>query len=82
MLVARGDADGAARLLEGFLQKHPAFEGTYITLAKIYLAAGGTAKAIAVLERLLQRNPEPSGTGDPRLDPLKIDTPSVLTGMG
>ena len=37
--------------------KAPAFEGTYLTLAKLHLSNGQTAQGLAVLERLLQRNP-------------------------
>ena len=57
MLVARGETDAATRLLEAFLETEPAFENTYLTLAKIHLSAQRRREAIAVLERLLQRNP-------------------------
>ena len=57
VLVARGQPDEAIRLLEGFLEKHPEFEGTYVTLAKIYLAGARKREGLQVLERLLQRNP-------------------------
>ena len=57
VLVARGQPDDAVRLLEEFLETHPEFEDTYITLAKIYLTTDRAARALAVLERLLQRNP-------------------------
>jgi hypothetical protein len=39
------------------LGKTPQFESTYVTLAKIHLSANRTREGIAVLERLLQRNP-------------------------
>jgi len=57
VLVARGQPDDAIRLLEAFLQTHPEFENTYITLAKIYLATDRQREGLAVIERLLQRNP-------------------------
>ena len=55
--MARGRADEATRLLEGFIEKTPEFEGAYVTLAKIHLSADRTREGLAVLERLLQRNP-------------------------
>jgi Tfp pilus assembly protein PilF/peroxiredoxin len=57
VMVNRGQADAATRFLETFIAKTPAFEGTYVTLARIHLAAGRTREGLAVLERLLQRNP-------------------------
>ena len=57
VLVNRGQIGAATRLLEDFLVKAPAFEGTYVTLAKLHLSNGQTAQGLAVLERLLQRNP-------------------------
>ena len=57
VLVARGQADGAVAMLQTFLEKNPGFEGTYITLAKIYLSTQRLPQGLAVLERLLQRNP-------------------------
>ena len=57
MLVARGRADEAVALLSGFLEKHPEVEGTYVTLAKVYLGTDRRQEGLAVLERLLQRNP-------------------------
>ena len=57
VLVNRGRADEATRLLETFLAKVPAFEGTYVMLARIHLSSGRTREGLAVLERLLQRNP-------------------------
>jgi Tfp pilus assembly protein PilF len=57
VLVARGQDDAAVSLLQGFVDKTPQFESTYVTLAKIHLSANRTREGIAVLERLLQRNP-------------------------
>jgi Tfp pilus assembly protein PilF len=57
VLVNRGQTEAATKLLEAFLAKAPAFEGTYVTLAKLHLSNGQTAQGLAVLERLLQRNP-------------------------
>jgi Flp pilus assembly protein TadD/peroxiredoxin len=57
VLVARGQADEAVRLLDAFTEKASEFEGTYVTLAKIHLSAGRSREGLAVLERLLQRNP-------------------------
>jgi Tfp pilus assembly protein PilF/peroxiredoxin len=58
VLVARGDAAGAVSLLNTFLETHPAADGPHITLAKIHLSAGRKAEGIAVLERLVQRDPK------------------------
>ena len=57
VMVNRGQPEAATRLLEDFIAKVPAFEGTYVTLARIHLAAGRNREGLAVLERLLQRNP-------------------------
>jgi Tfp pilus assembly protein PilF len=57
VLVARGQTDAAIQLLDAFIAKTPQFEGTYITLAKIHLNANRSREALAVLEKLLQRNP-------------------------
>jgi Flp pilus assembly protein TadD len=57
VLVARGHADAAVSLLESFLQEAPHVEGAYVTLAKIHFSADRAREGIAVLERLLQRNP-------------------------
>jgi tetratricopeptide (TPR) repeat protein len=57
VLVARGQSAEAIRLLQGFLEANPGSENTYITLAKVYLAADRRRDALAVVERLLQRNP-------------------------
>jgi hypothetical protein len=43
--------------LEGFLEKNPGSENTYITLAKIYLTTHRRREGLQILERLLQRNP-------------------------
>jgi Flp pilus assembly protein TadD/peroxiredoxin len=56
--VARGDSEGAVRLLNTFLETHPAADGLHITLAKIHLSEGRQAEGIAVLERVLQRDPK------------------------
>ena len=58
MLVSRGQADAAVALLQDVLRRTPAYEGAYVTLAKIHFIAGRRQEAIAVLERLLQRNPK------------------------
>ena len=57
VLVTRGQVDDAIRLLTGFVEKSPEFENTYITLAKIYLTTNRRREGLAILERLLQRNP-------------------------
>ena len=57
VLVNRGQAEAATGLLASFIEQNPAFEGTYVTLARLHLAAGRTREGLAVLERLLQRNP-------------------------
>jgi len=58
VLAARGDSGGAVTVLQRLLQEEPAFEMTYVTLARIYLKAGQRREGIQVLERLLQRNPK------------------------
>ena len=60
------------RLLEGFLARDPAFENAYVTLAKIHLSRGDGTK-VAVLERLLQRNPDPPGSRILDIAALNID---------
>ena len=47
----------AISLLEGFLARVPQFEDAYVTLAKIHFKNNRPREGIAVLERLLQRNP-------------------------
>ena len=44
-------------LLQEFLEKNPASESTYLTLAKIYLASDRRREGLETIERLLQRNP-------------------------
>jgi predicted Zn-dependent protease len=44
-------------VLQKTLAENPAFEMTYVTLARIYLRTGRRREAIHVLEKLLQRNP-------------------------
>jgi hypothetical protein len=39
----------------------PKYEAAYVTLAKIHLSAGRSKEGIAVLERLLQVNPNHAG---------------------
>ena len=58
MLVAKGQTDAAVGLLRGVLKRTPQYEAAYVTLAKIHFSAGRTKEGIAVLERLLQRNPK------------------------
>ena len=58
VLAARGDSPGAIALLQRFLEKSPAFEPSYVTLAKIYLGGGRKREGTQVLELLLQRNPK------------------------
>ena len=57
VLVARRPGRGRDPAARGVPGQGPAFEGAYMTLAKIHLSAGRTARGLAVLERLLQRNP-------------------------
>ena len=57
MLVARGDTEKAVELLTGLLAASPAFETTYVTLAKVYLTTSRTREGLQVVEQLLQRNP-------------------------
>ena len=44
-------------LLERCFNGRPEYEAAYVTLAKIHFSAGRPKEGIAVLERLLQRNP-------------------------
>ena len=44
-------------LLLGVLETNPASESTYITLARVYLAADRRNEGLAIVDRLLQRNP-------------------------
>jgi predicted Zn-dependent protease len=39
------------------LKRTPEYEAAYVTLAKIYFSIGRTKEGVAVLEKLLQRNP-------------------------
>ena len=61
--VGVGIADGYTRTTNGrrpgvfAMQYGPGAENAYVTLAKIHLAQGRRREALAVLERLLQRNP-------------------------
>ncbi len=57
VLVGRGRPDDAIQLLQGFIDQLPKAEGQYLTLAKIYLATGRREEGLAVVSRLLQRNP-------------------------
>ena len=57
VLAARGEAEAAIAVLQRALEENPAFEMTYVTLARIHLRAGRQREGIQVLERLLQRNP-------------------------
>ena len=57
MLVSRGQADAAITLLDDLLKRQPSYESAYVTLAKIHFSVGHSKEAVAVLERLLQRNP-------------------------
>jgi Flp pilus assembly protein TadD len=57
VLVARGRPEAAITLLESFRQATPQYEGTYVTLAKIYFTTGHRAEAIASLQALLARHP-------------------------
>ena len=50
-----------SRLLEDALKRTPGYETGYVTLAKIYASAGRKTEAIAVLDRLLQRDPSHAG---------------------
>ena len=58
VLVARKQTKEAIGLLEDFIAKAPQFEGAYVTLAKIHFNADRPQEGIAVLQRLLQRNPK------------------------
>jgi len=49
--------DAAVDLLQGVLSRTPKYEAAYLTLAKIHLSAGRMNEGIAVLNRLLQLNP-------------------------
>jgi predicted Zn-dependent protease len=44
-------------LLQQLIQRTPAYEAAYVTLAKIFLTTDRPKDAVVVLERLLQRNP-------------------------
>jgi uncharacterized protein HemY len=44
-------------VLERLKKENPAFEATYLTLARIHLSLGKRREAAAALEQLLQRNP-------------------------
>ena len=57
VLVARGQSDQAIEMLQAFLERTPAYENAYLTLAKIYLAADRREEGLRVLDRLLARNP-------------------------
>ena len=57
VLMSHDGVDPAIRVLQQLLGVNPDFEMGYVTLAKIYYRAGRTSEAVAVLERLLQRNP-------------------------
>ena len=57
VLVARGEPDVAVGLLRAFLERSPGDEGTYVTLAKIYLGTDRRREGLKVVEQLLQRNP-------------------------
>jgi tetratricopeptide (TPR) repeat protein len=58
VLVSKRQADLAINLLEDFLKGNQESDGAYVTLAKIYFSLGRTKEGVAVLERLLQRNPK------------------------
>jgi predicted Zn-dependent protease len=45
-------------VLKRLLEQNPGFEMAYVTLAKVYLAAGRQREGTQVLELLLQRNPK------------------------
>ena len=45
-------------------RKNPAYENAYLTLAKIYLAAGRRAEGLQMLDRLLARNPSHAAARD------------------
>ena len=75
------DRRGDRRCSRRSWPRTPAFEGTYVTLAKIHLSAGQTAEGLAVLERLLQRNPThpvAPGTGCAQFDAAELMTWSDL----
>jgi len=57
VLVGRRDQDGAFRLLTAFLEAYPAYEGTYLTLAKLCLNMEKPLEARQFLQLLLRRNP-------------------------
>lgn len=58
VLGTSGRAADAIKLLQDSIQDDPAFEGSYLTLCKLHLAAENRRAATQVLERLLQRNPK------------------------
>ena len=58
--MSKGQTDAAVSLLESVLKQSPEYEAAYVTLAKIHFSAGRTKEGVAVLERLLQRNPKNS----------------------
>jgi Tfp pilus assembly protein PilF/peroxiredoxin len=58
VLGASERAPEAVKLLEQSIKDDPAFESSYLTLAKIHLGARQPREATQALERLLQRNPK------------------------
>ena len=57
VLASRGDTEEAVRLLRGFLDANPDSENSYLMLAKIFLATNRRDEGLAVLDRLLKKNP-------------------------
>ena len=56
-MTTRGNTEEAIRLLREFIEANPDVENTYVTLARIYLASNRRDEGLAVLDRLLKKNP-------------------------